>query len=972
MGSEFVFTSMLLLGFLVFVQFVTSQNECDCRAGCNLNETCYNSECTLKNVAVGKVANSSPVYGNQVPCLAVDGIINADQCTETAKDDLNPFWRVDLGQEFIIRFMTVYRRWAWSLRMVGLKIYVEDQLCDVIEENETTGNTSSVSSGSPVPISITCGTPLTGRYVTLVKNTTQVDLVYHREILSVCEVQVWAPTTTPPTPTPTPSTEQTEIPLAVIAGTGGAVVAVVIMVIFLVVIIVKSLCLFHNRRKRGNTSKREPDVELDAQEPVYNNIFTVTSERDPPITEPSNNSSSESILQVVKAKQESRKEHNTRYKANETPSKPSSSQTTIQSNLPQDNAAFVPEGEVTKDEVPLAAEDHVYQNREEVYSKFRSLAPQLDSVQTYLADRLASQQLCYDFIEIPKFMKDEPQREGLLPENKKKNRFSSVIPYDKNRVSIHDGFTEGLATDYVNASYIRGYKSEKDYIAAQGPNDKSPGDFWRMVWQEGITQIVMLTNLKEGGKDKCFQYWPEEGEHVTHGPVTVSNTHVECRDSCFIRTLTVSRTKSHETREVTQYHYSSWPDHGVPTTVSLVMFWRDVANRSGTDEGSSNQTPKLVHCSAGVGRTGTFIGLDLAMQRAVKDGQVDLVRLVTSLREQRCLMVQTLDQFLFLHSALLEAYTLRDYVYHVDTFSSVFSDLVVPLKPHKYLDLEFKMLMEMRSLTPETSHKSALDQKNMKRNRNLESLPVEEHLVRLSEDVPGRNHYVNAVFMPTFRYSQGSIATQLPFPSTLVDFWRLINGNGVKTIVSLGTADEEQEGHTFCKYWPREEQEKMTTGPYTVTCLSVSRLTDHLKSYSLTLNKTDVKASRSVTLLHYNGWTGKTGGKPEHLLHLVDTLVTSLGSHTTKPYVVQCLDGVDKSGLFNAMCYVINRMTYDRIVDVFMTVRHVQSVTPNAVTSEAQYRYLYEAAQQKCHEMSSGVYANEDAPVTSDSDYAKV
>ncbi|XP_070193915.1 receptor-type tyrosine-protein phosphatase mu-like, partial [Littorina saxatilis] len=800
MGSEFVFTSMLLLGSYVFVQFVASQNVCDCRGGCDLNETCYNSECTLKNVAVGKVANSSTVYSNQVPCLAVDGITNVDQCTETDNSDLNPFWRVDLGQEFIVHFMTVYRRRHWSLRMVGLQIYVEDQLCDVIAENETTGNTSSVRSGSPVPINITCSTPLTGRYVTLVKNTTQKGLQYNPEIISVCEVQVWGrldpnrsttPTTTtkPPARTtttpPTPSTEQTELPLAAIAGGGGAGVALVITVI-----IVGIIC---KRRKRGNTSKREPDVELDTQEPVYNNISTVISKRDPPITEPSNNSSSESILQVVKAKQESRKEHNTRNKANETPSKPSSSQTTIQSKLPQDNAAFVPEGEVTKDGVPLAEEDHVYQNREEVYSKFRCLAPQLDSVQTYLADRLASQQLCYDFIEIPKFMKDEPQREGLLPENKKKNRFSSVIPYDKNRVSIHDGFTEGLATDYVNASYIRGYKSEKDYIAAQGPNDKSPGDFWRMVWQEGITQIVMLTNLKEGGKDKCFQYWPEEGEHVTHGPVTVSNTHVECRDSCFIRTLTVSRTKSHETREVTQYHYSSWPDHGVPTTVSLVMFWRDVANRSGTDEGSSNQTPKLVHCSAGVGRTGTFIGLDLAMQRAVKDEEVDIVGLVTSLREQRCLMVQTLDQFLFLHSALLEAYTSRDYVYHVDTFSSVFSELVVPLKPHKYLDLEFKMLMEMRSLTPKTSHKSALDQKNMKKNRNLESLPVEEHLVRLSEDVPGQNHYVNAVFMPTFRYSQGSIATQLPFPSTLVDFWRLINGNGVKTIVSLGTADEEQE-----------------------------------------------------------------------------------------------------------------------------------------------------------------------------------
>ncbi|XP_070193956.1 receptor-type tyrosine-protein phosphatase kappa-like [Littorina saxatilis] len=458
--------------------------------------------------------------------------------------------------------------------------------------------------------------------------------------------------------------------------------------------------------------------------------------------------------------------------------------------------------------------------------------------------------------------------------------------------------------------------------------------------------------------EKCFQYWPEESGHVTYGPITVTSTHVECRDNFFIRTFTVKRKSIRGTREVTQYHYVSWPDHGVPTTVSLVRFWRDVTHRRETRK-SVPLAPMIVHCSAGVGRSGTFIGLDIAMQSAKKDGEVDLVRLVTSLREQRCLMVQTKDQFLFLHSALLEAYTSRDYVYHVDTFSSVFSKHVDPLTPHTRLDNEFRMVMEMRSLAPEPSHFTARDTDNVDKNRNQKSLPAEDHLVCLPENVPGRNQYINAVFMPTFRSSRGSIVTQLPLPDTVVDFWRLVYGNDVTTVVSLSSPDEEEE------YWPREEEEKMTTGPYTVTCLSVSRLTDHLKSYSLALNETGAEKPRSVTLLHYDGWTGKTGGKAGDLLHLIDTLVTSQSAHTSSVYVVQCFDGVEKSGLFCALCDVINRMTYDRTVDVYMTVRNVQSVTRNAVTSEVEYRYLYEVAQARCNEMYFGVYANEDATATS-------
>ncbi|KAK7088967.1 receptor-type tyrosine-protein phosphatase epsilon-like [Littorina saxatilis] len=714
--------------------------------------------------------------------------------------------------------------------------------------------------------------------------------------------------------------ESTDVPKAIIVGALVSLVIVVIIVVFVVI-----------RMKRRKTSDAEHPLacniegQTDSMETEIDNDITIggdtTGSKVDPKSDPPHNSQDRPV------------------------------------------AFFTPEAEFAEDE-----DDHVYENREEVFSVFRRSVPHLDSVQTYLVDRLASHQLYPEFKKIDVILEGEPRKVGRMAGNVNKNRFPTVFPYDSNRVVLEDGYRNGLSNDYVNASYIKGLKSDKEYIAAQGPMNTTAGDFWRMVWQEKTSDIVMLTNIKEGGKEKCFKYWPEESADTTYGPITVTSSRVECRDNAFIRTFMIKKKGSRETREVTQYHYVSWPDHGVPTTVSLVRFWRDVTRRRQAKQASSPPTPMVVHCSAGVGRTGTFIGLDLAMLSAVKDGEIDLVRLVTSLREQRCLMVQTTGQFLFLHSALLEGFTSRDYVYHVDTFSSVFSKQVDPLTPHTRLDNEFKMLMEMRSLAPEPSHCTASEPDNVSKNRNQNSLPVEEHLVCLTENAPGRNQFINAVFMPTFRSSRGSIASQLPLSDTVVDFWRLVYGNDVTTVVSLSSSEEEQEVLTLCKYWPREKEDKMTTGLYTVKCLSVSRMTDHLKSYSLTLNKTDMKTSRLVTLLHYDGWTGKTGGKAGDLLHLIDTLMMLQSAHTSPPYVVQCLDGVQKSGLFCALCDVINRMTYDYIVDVYMTVRNVQSVTPNAVTSEAQFRYLYEAVQERCHEINFGVYANEGAIVTSFND----
>ncbi|XP_070183968.1 receptor-type tyrosine-protein phosphatase mu-like, partial [Littorina saxatilis] len=368
----------------------------------------------------------------------------------------------------------------------------------------------------------------------------------------------------------------------VIAGAVGAVVALIIAVIIVVFVVI--------RKKRRKTPDPEHCATDNTEHPGDNETVVMHDDvmmeesvcaAEDPKTDHDQNEHLKATKPVIAVKPTFVAMNGTNAKntANGTPTanynpesslQSSSSNTTSESetslNSPDhQETSSSPEAEVVEDEVSLAEDDHVYENREEVHAVFRRSVPHLDSVQIYLVDRLASHQLSQDFKKIALVLEGEPRTVGRTLRNAKKNRFTNVFPYDKNRVVLSDGYNTGPANDYVNASYIRDGSLGKGYIAAQGPMDTTAGDFWRMVWQEKTTDIVMLTNMKEGEKEKCFQYWPEESGHVTYGPITVTSTHVECRDNFFIRTFTVKRKSIRGTREVTQYHYVSWPDHGVPT-----------------------------------------------------------------------------------------------------------------------------------------------------------------------------------------------------------------------------------------------------------------------------------------------------------------------------------------------------------------------------------------------------------------------
>uniref|UniRef100_A0A671RZS0 protein-tyrosine-phosphatase n=1 Tax=Sinocyclocheilus anshuiensis TaxID=1608454 RepID=A0A671RZS0_9TELE len=243
---------------------------------------------------------------------------------------------------------------------------------------------------------------------------------------------------------------------------------------------------------------------------------------------------------------------------------------------------------------------------------------------------------------------NQPKTVAQVPENKAKNRYNNVLPYDSSRVKL--SVLSSPFDDYINASYMPGYTSKKEFIAAQGPLPCTVDDFWRLIWEKNVHTIVMLTKCNEQGRVKCEEYWPAETKHFHN--LTVTNTSEITLEDWTLRDFEVKNVKTAESRSVRHFHFTAWPDHGVPETTELLINFRHLV-REHMDQ-YSRHSPTLVHCSAGVGRTGTFIAIDRLIFQIERDGVVDVYGIIHDLRMHRPLMVQTEDQYVFLNQCSMD------------------------------------------------------------------------------------------------------------------------------------------------------------------------------------------------------------------------------------------------------------------------------------------------------------------------------
>ncbi|KAJ8718573.1 hypothetical protein PYW08_002810 [Mythimna loreyi] len=265
-----------------------------------------------------------------------------------------------------------------------------------------------------------------------------------------------------------------------------------------------------------------------------------------------------------------------------------------------------------------------------------------------------------------------------LPSNLAKNRYTDVLCYDHSRVLLSQTDADDPTTDYINANYVDGYKQKNAYICTQGPLPKTFGDFWRMVWEQGTLVVVMTTRAVERGRVKCGQYWPlSDNSRVVYGDFAVTTQAVEHEDDYTITHLLLTDLRRDQSRRIWHGQYTRWPDYGVPgggsaqpvlRFLSLVRRAQQLALQDLGDAwaGHNRGPPIVVHCSAGIGRTGTFLTLDICASRMAAEGVLDVRGTVERIRAQRAHSIQMPDQYVFCHLALLEYAVMHGYLDSAD------------------------------------------------------------------------------------------------------------------------------------------------------------------------------------------------------------------------------------------------------------------------------------------------------------------
>uniref|UniRef100_A0A4W6EGX3 Receptor-type tyrosine-protein phosphatase kappa n=1 Tax=Lates calcarifer TaxID=8187 RepID=A0A4W6EGX3_LATCA len=524
-------------------------------------------------------------------------------------------------------------------------------------------------------------------------------------------------------------------------------------------------------------------------------------------------------------------------------------------------------------------------------------------------------------------------------QNRTKNRYGNIIAYDHSRVILQP-IEDDPSSDYINANYIDGYQRPSHYIATQGPVHETVYDFWRMVWQEQSACIVMVTNLVEVGRVKCYKYWPDDAE--VYGDFKVTFVEVEPLAEYVVRTFTLERRGFNEVREVKQFHFTGWPDHGVPYhATGLLSFIRRVKISNPPSAG-----PIVVHCSAGAGRTGCFIVIDIMLDMAEREGVVDIYNCVKALRSRRINMVQTEEQYIFIHDAILEACLCGETAIPVCEFKAAFYELIrIDSQTNSsHIKDEFQTL---NSVTPQPQPEDcsiALLPRNQDKNRFMDGLPPDRCLPFLITIDGESSNYINAALMDSYRQPAAFIVTQHPLPNTVKDFWRLVYDYGCTSLVMLNEIDLAQG----CpQYWPEEGM--LRYGPVQVECMSCSMDCDVISRLFRVCNLTRPQEGYlMVRQFQYLGWAGhrEVPASKRSFLKLilqVDQWQRE-GEEGEGRTIVHCLNGGGRSGVFCASSIVCEMAKRQSVVDVFHAVKTLRNSKPNMVDTPEQYRFCYDLA----------------------------
>ncbi|XP_008200584.1 tyrosine-protein phosphatase 99A isoform X3 [Tribolium castaneum] len=550
----------------------------------------------------------------------------------------------------------------------------------------------------------------------------------------------------------------------------------------------------------------------------------------------------------------------------------------------------------------------------------------------------------YEAIQAEATTDEHTSEHSQHPDNRVKNRYLNIIAYDHSRVQLLQMPGQKKNIDYINANYIDGFQWSKAYIGTQGPLPSTFDCFWRMVWEQRVNIIVMITNLVERGRRKCDMYWPKEGTE-TYGVIQVKLVKEDIMATYTVRTLQIKHLRIKKKKAamaeklVYQYHYTNWPDHGTPDhPLPVLHFVKKSAAANPPDAG-----PIIVHCSAGVGRTGTYIVLDAMLRQIRSRGEVNIFGFLRHIRSQRNFLVQTEEQYIFIHDALVEAIESGETNISREQFPryvQMLQNLNTEEKSQlwKPIDVQFKLVTSFQC--KDFNLVSANKVINQPKNRTANILPVESSRVHLTPK-PGEDgsDYVNATWMQGFHSLREFIITQHPLKTTIKDFWQMVWDHNAQTIVMLSIIDNQE----FEVFWPMD-QETVDADSYKVKLVNEQAQSTYV-TRDFTMQSLQDDYEIPVKMIHCTNWPHHCCSIAE-IYHLPNT-VLDMGIQNGPVVVVDRFGGTEAAS-FCELTTLKKHLMYDNHVDVYMYAKLYHNKRPGIWGSCDDYLRLHLAVQTLC------------------------